>query len=60
MCPFCILTAATIASGALTAGGLGVFLIGRARDPGKPASVTSGFPIMQLKAESARADNPQP
>jgi len=30
MCPFCILTTVAIVSGSISAGGLGVFLIGKA------------------------------
>ena len=32
MCPFCMLTAAVIVSGTISAGGLGAFLIGKAKD----------------------------
>jgi hypothetical protein len=31
MCPFCLLTGIAVASGSISAGGLGAFLIGKAR-----------------------------
>jgi hypothetical protein len=45
MCPFCLLTAVAVASGAITAGGFGVALIGKTQgkhgmhsDAGEPGS----------------------